>query len=115
LPASQPAVELGEPPPPIDIPVGGHGRLFDGWMQIDRSEDSAIRAWAEGRTMDDDALIIETQNVGRFHLDLGQIRLNWQRRILLRIDGFNRELSRPDRSRITYQKTATGGWEKVAE
>lgn len=114
-PASQPVADLGDPPPPVEIPIAGHGRLSDGWMKLDEPEDAAARAWAEGRTLDDDALIIQTQNVRRFQLDLGHIRLNWQRRILLRIDGFNRELTRPDQNRIIYQKTATGGWEKVAE
>lgn len=73
-------------------------------------EDNARSAWAEGRTEDGEKLVIDTQNVGRFRLDLSRVRLDWSKRIVLRIDGHNRELTRKNLPVIIYRRTTTGGW-----
>lgn len=59
---------------------------------------------------DGEKLIIDTANVSRFTLDLSRVTLNWDRRIVLRIDGFNRELTRKNYPILKYRRTSTGGW-----
>ena len=72
------------------------------------------RAWIEGMVVNDDRNIIKTSpNTAAFHLDLSRIRVNWEKRILLRIDGFNSELSRKRWPVVYLQRTATGAWKPM--
>ena len=86
------------------------GGLQDGWLVIDDVSDQDRTTWVEGRVEDGEKLVIDTENVERFQLDLSRVKLDWDKRIVLRIDGFNRELTRKNFPRLNYERTSTGGW-----
>jgi len=93
------------PPPPIQM----------GWAVIDERAESAQRAWVEGEVVVGDRFVIQTQNVRRFTLDLTRVRLDWSKRIVLRMDGFNSELTRKRWPKLHFIRTPSGAWDAVAD
>lgn len=100
------------PPPMPRIAVLSAG-LDEGWLTIDDVSDRDHTAWAEGRVDDGEKLVINTENIERFQLDLSKVKLDWDKRIVLRIDGFNRELTRKNFPHLNYERTSTGGWRLI--
>jgi hypothetical protein len=98
-------------PGPLDADVGVDIPLQEGWATIDEKADESQRAWMEGEIRLTDRLIITTSSVRRFALDLTRLRLNWDKRILLRLDGFNFELTRKRWPVIHFIRTPAGAWE----
>lgn len=58
----------------------------------------------------DDKLTINTKNVRGFELDLTRLRLNWNRGVVLRLDGYNSELTRKRWPRLVFVRNASGAW-----
>lgn len=109
---SQPPAPTPPPPPMPRIDEMSAG-LRNGWLMIDEVSDRDHTAWVEGRVEDGEKLVIDTENIERFQLDLSRIRLDWDKRIVLRIDGFNRELTRKNFPHLNYERTSTGGWRLI--
>lgn len=86
-----------------------------GWAVIDERAESAQRAWVEGEVVVGDRFVIQTQNVRRFTLDLTRVRLDWSKRIVLRMDGFNSELTRKRWPKLHFIRTPSGAWDAVAD
>jgi len=77
--------------------------------------DPKVRAWVEGEVIGGDQFVINTQNARRFTLDLTRVRLNWNKRIVLRMDGFNSELTRKRWPTLRFVRTAAGAWDVEAD
>lgn len=102
-------------PGPLEADIGVDSPLEEGWATIDQKADESERAWLEGEIQQGDRLIISTSNVRRFRLDLTRLHLDWEKRILLRMDQFNSELTRKRWPEITFERTSSGAWQVVAE
>jgi hypothetical protein len=98
------------PLPPLRLPPTEPTALEDGWVKILESDDTSSRAWVEGEVAGDDKLTINTKNVRGFELDLTRLRLNWNRGVVLRLDGYNSELTRKRWPRLVFVRNASGAW-----
>ncbi len=85
-----------------------------GWLRIEGIRDSAAGAWATGSFLKDkNKIVIETENVERFSINLSKLRLNWNRRVVLRIDGRSSELTRKRRPVLHLHRSPAGSWDVV--
>ena len=116
-PASTPdtSEESPRPPAPIELPLSEPSPLREGWLVIKEKADARQRAWVEGSIVGDDKCVLDTSNIRRFRLDLARLRLNWEKRIVLRIDGFNSELTRKRWPVLHFLRTSSGAWIVVDE
>ena len=111
-----PATPPAEPPARIDpfaYYINDVNALPDGFLVIESADDTGNRAWIEGSVIGDDRIVIQTNNVLQFRLDIGEVRINWDKRIVLRIDGYNSELTRKRWPRFSLIRTSTGAWTAV--
>ena len=85
-----------------------------GWLRIEDIRDSAAGAWATGLLLQhDNKIVIETENVEQFSINLSKLRLNWNRRVVLRIDGRSSELMRKRRPVVHLRRSPAGSWDVV--
>ena len=115
-PASRPAQATTQPAsPPNHVQVRIHTLADpqDGWLRIEAIRSDAPGAWATGRFVFDNKIIIETEDVEQFSIDLSQIRINWNRRVILRINGYSSELTKKRRPLVHLRCSPTGSWEVV--
>jgi hypothetical protein len=102
-------------PPPLCIERDPPPRLQTGWAHLTEHAAAGERAWIEGGIAGDDRLTISTHNVRRFTLNLTRLRLNWEKRIVLRMDGYNSQLTRKRWPKLNFVRTASGAWDVVDE
>lgn len=103
-------VEPPKPPPVLAFSPPGEIGLEQGWASIDERADGAQRAWIEGTLQRSDKIVIDTNNVRRFTLKLSHLRVDWNERIALRIDGATSELTKKRWPSITLERTPAGAW-----
>lgn len=101
------------PPPPLDLVTDAREPIREGWATIEEKSDEQARAWVEGSVEGDDRIVIATQNVRRFRLDLSRLRVDWGGRVVLRMDGFNSELTRKRWPVVHFVRTPSGAWAVV--
>lgn len=112
--ASPVASPSPEPPPnPIALPDDDTYPIQEGWVEILEKAEQADRAWVEGTVEGGEKIVITTQNVLRFKLDLARLRVDWTKRIVLRMDGFNSELTRKRWPVVEFVRTPSGAWAVV--
>ena len=80
------------------------------WLAVERIAEGADGAWATGGLVSANKIVIETENVAQFRLDLDQIPVDWSRRVVLRIDGRPSELTREHYPTLRLRRSPTGGW-----
>jgi hypothetical protein len=110
LPPTVPPTFAPSPGPP-EVTINETNTLQRGWLEVDEVDDHTRRAWAEGRIEGDRKIVIDTHNVAKFRLNLSCLRLNWKKRIVLRLDGFNSELTRKRWPIVRFVRTPAGAWE----
>ena len=84
-----------------------------GWLRIEAIREGAPGAWATGRFIPDNRIEIETEAVSEFSLDVSDLHINWDRRVVLKIDGRASELIRKKSPVIHLQQDQTGAWNVV--
>lgn len=99
-----------DPPPPLDFQPPSQAGLQSGWASIEERAEPAKRAWIEGTTQRSDKLVIETENVRQFELNLPHLGVDWSERIVLRIDGSTSELTKKRWPSMILQRTPAGAW-----
>lgn len=119
-PASAPVEKVAESAPApfdtncdpdiADFQVGGAAPLPPDWLVIESPADRMQRAWLEGSLIGNDRIVIDTRNVRQFRLDVGGLRLGWDKRVVLRIDGYNSELTRKRWPALSLRRTDSGAW-----
>ena len=80
------------------------------WLAVERIAEGADGAWATGGLVAANKIVIETENVAQFRLDLDEIPVDWSRRVVLRIDGRPSELTREHYPTLRLRRSPTGGW-----
>lgn len=98
------------PPPPLDFQPPSQPGLQNGWASIEERADPAQRAWVEGSTLDAEKVVIETENVRRFELNLPHLGVDWSERIVLKIDGSTSELTKKRWPSMILERTPAGAW-----
>ena len=93
----KPLVNLGSP-------------LESGWVTILSRTESGDHGWIEGEIQAGEKLTINTENTNRFRLDLTRLHLDWEKGIVLRLDGSNSELTRKRWPAMVFGRTPSGGW-----
>jgi hypothetical protein len=87
-----------------------------GWLRIDQLYDDVEGGWVTGDVdKSRNRIIIETNNTRRFSIDLSALPIRWDRLVVLRINDQTMELTRKQRSMVSFQQTPTGGWDVVSE
>ncbi|HRX83569.1 MAG TPA: hypothetical protein P5572_00965 [Phycisphaerae bacterium] len=102
-------------PPPLAVESTPPPPLKTGWATLTEHDDAQKRAWVEGEVVNGDEFTINTSNVRRFTLDLTCVRLDWSKRIVLRMDGFNSQLTRKRWPTLHFVRTSAGAWDVEAD
>jgi hypothetical protein len=104
--ASPPAVA---PPPPVRLPDDADA--VDRWLFVEKAKDGVPGGWATGSfDRQKNKLDIHTRDVRQFVIDISRIRIDWQRLVVLSIDGKNSELRRRDFSLLRFRLDDHGQW-----
>ncbi len=93
----------------IDVEDSG-----DRWLFVEKMREGAAGGWATGsfdRTRN--KLEIKTRDVGQFALHLDRVPINWDKLVVLSIDGKNSELRRRESSRLHIQLDDYGQWRVI--
>jgi hypothetical protein len=112
-----------QPPPPaapsapdhrVEVRVRTLSDPQDGWLRIDAIHPDAPGAWATGAFIrEKNKIAIETENVDEFSIRLPQLHVNWDRRVILRIDGHSSELKWKRRPILHLRRSPAGSWDVV--
>ena len=103
---SPPAVE---PPPAIQVPDDED--TADRWLFVEKAKDGTPGGWATGAfDRQKNKLDIHTRDVRQFVIDASRIPIDWQRLVVLGIDGKNSELRRRDFSFLHFRLDEHGQW-----
>jgi hypothetical protein len=83
----------------------------DRWLYVEGIRNGAAGAWATG-SFDPkrNKLDIRTRDVRKFAIDTGRIPIDWERVVILGIDGANSELRRRDFQLYHFALSEHGRW-----
>lgn len=81
------------------------------WLVVTEVRGEAEGAWATG-TFDAkrNKIDIQTQDVQAFTIDTGRIAIDWDRLVVLGINGRNSELRRRDHPILRFTRDRHGAW-----
>lgn len=83
----------------------------DRWLYVRRIRGQARGAWATGRfDRARNKIDIRTHDVDAFAIETSRIPVNWNRPVVLGIDGSNCELKRREQSLILFEIDSYGAW-----
>ena len=104
------------PQPQDSVPASPPATLFgrndsDDWLFIEKVRPDTPDGWARG-TFDKNRnkIAVETNGALGFALDIERIPIDWERLVVIRIDGKNSELRKRDYSRYHFQRDKYGRW-----
>jgi len=81
------------------------------WLFVETVRDGARGGWATGDfNKERNKLIIRTKDVDQFSIDTSRVRINWERLVILGIDGRNSELRKRDFAVYHFQRDRHGRW-----
>jgi hypothetical protein len=92
--------------PPYEIPT-------DAWLHIEGLKENVEGGWITGHSPATNRIVIYTDNVTQFSMNVSALELDWSRRVWVRLDDHGFELTHKRNPVIHLQKTSTGGWELV--
>lgn len=114
-----PAPARVEPPKEVTADVPGDLDALlavdsDRWLHVEGLREGAEGGWATGDFVKaSNKIVIDTEGVARFAVDLDRIDIDWTRRVVLRIDGSNSELTRKHFPTLRLQRSRPGSWTPV--
>jgi len=81
------------------------------WLRVTAVKKGADGGWASGSfDATRNKLDIHTRDVERFAVELGLVKVDWRRVVILSIDGKNSELRRRDQSLLHFALDDHGQW-----
>ena len=112
---SRPAADgnqLDRPAVPAALPIPtGLGEPVR-WLEVLQARPGSSGAWATGNFLAKrNKIEIHTNGVARFTLDISKMRPNWQRKVIIGIDGINSELRKRDFEIYEFVLDAHGRWQ----
>ncbi len=98
-----------EPPPRIQLPDDPDAA--DRWLFVEKTREDAPGGWATGSfDREKNKLDVRTRDVRQFAIDLERIAIDWQRLVVIGIDGKNSELRKRDVSLLHFRLDDHGQW-----
>lgn len=83
----------------------------DRWLYVKKIRGDAQGAWATGDFIKDrNKIDIRTHDVAEFAIETSRIPINWNRPVVLGIDGLNTELKKREHSLIVFEIDKYGAW-----
>ena len=115
-----PSPEKAPPLPEVTAPVDAAPQRItidaavddpDRWLFVEKVRRGAPGAWATGSfNPDRNKLTIRTRDVQQFAIDTGRIPIDWERLVILGIDGHNSELRKRDYFFLHFARDRHGRW-----
>lgn len=82
-----------------------------GWLTVTDIADGAEGGWATGDFDEErNRLVIDTENVTGFAVDMSRVPVDWGKLVVLRLDGRNSELRKRDAAVYQFVIDAEGRW-----
>jgi hypothetical protein len=108
--AEAPKSPSTETPPPR-IPLPDDPDAADRWLFVEKAKDDAPGGWATGAfDREKNKLDVRTSDVRQFAIDVERIAIDWQRLVVISIDGKNSELRKRDVSLLHCRLDDHGQW-----
>ncbi|NOT02084.1 MAG: hypothetical protein HOP29_15840 [Phycisphaerales bacterium] len=85
------------------------------WIRGERLIDGVKGGWVTGAVSPENRVVIETDGLEQVVLDLSRVPADWNRRVILRIDGHTSELTRAHFPTLRLRRSPTGGWLAVSK
>lgn len=99
----------GEVPNRVDI--GVHVADSEDWLTVDEIRDDAPGAWATGSFLAArNRIVIKTEDVARFSIDMSRVPVRWDKLVVIRIDGRNSELVKRNQAIYRFVLDGHGHW-----
>ncbi len=100
---------LPTPPEKVKLPSLDDGSTA--WLTVNATRGDAPGGWASGSfDAARNRIEIRTRDVRGFLLDTSRIAIDWDRLVVISIDGKNSELRRRERPFLHFQLDEHGGW-----
>ncbi len=110
----EPVERQPETPSPVpDDDAAGEGTVYvePGWVQVEVLRAKAEGGWATGDFHEArNKIQIQTRGVKQFSLDLSKLEINWDRLVVISIDGRNAELRKRDFDLLHIARNDHGKW-----
>ncbi len=103
------------PEKPVDIPTRVEIPIpideSDRWLFVRKVAEKSKGGWVTGSfDADRNKLRITTSEVEEFSLDTSRVRIDWQKLVVLSIDGRNSELRKRDLDILHFVRSVHGEW-----
>jgi len=98
-----------------DAIVPSPGERQDGWLVIEQIRRSKRRAYATGKLVYQNKIVVDTQNVRQLLLDMRRLSVDPSRRVILVLDGQGIELSAGLGPVLRFRRSQAGSWSLVRE
>ena len=121
-PAAAPAGRLGEATSPVEATAPGDpaperveipvlADESDRWIFVEKARRGTSGAWVTGQfDPQRNRLAIRTHDVERFAVDTSRININWDRLVVLRLNGSNSELRHREHPVLHFALDDHGAW-----
>ena len=92
----------------------GFGGEEAGWLRIELLREDAAVGWATGSIhAGSNSIVIVTEGAKRIELDLSEIQVDWNRRVILRLDGQASQLLHGKTQIKHFEVTPAGRWRVI--
>jgi len=97
--------------PPTRIPLPDDPDAADRWLFVEKAKGDAPGGWATGAfDRGKNKLDVRTRDVRQFAIDVERVAIDWQRLVVIGIDGKNSELRKRDVSILHFRLDDHGQW-----
>ena len=105
------AAEMVLPPGDAEGDPSNRHRGADQWLFVEGARKNAPGGWATGSfDAKRNKLSIDTRDVDAFAVEIAKIPIDWDRVVILGIDGENAELRRRSAARLHFIRDKHGQW-----
>ena len=105
------ASEAVEPPPSEEIRIPAELYDSDRWLFVEKAKDGVEGAWATGSfNRKRNRLAIRERDVQQFAIDTSRIPINWERLVVISINGRTSELRKRDYPFLHFARDDHGQW-----
>ncbi len=105
------APDRTEPSAPEEVRIPAGLDDADRWLFVEKAQDGVEGAWATGSfNRERNRLTIRERDVQQFAVDTSRIPINWERLVVISINGQSSELKKRDYPFLHFTRDEHGGW-----
>ncbi len=82
----------------------------DKWVQIVTIQEGHPGAWITGKFEKPNRIVINVEGADQFKINTATLEIDWTKRVVLRINNVNSELTKKKNPRIQFKRSPGGGW-----